>query len=504
MKQNKIYANDWLEWHPYKQATAVDQYYISLANRIYRILNQSNIAVDPRVKNEDLLRMAGCLTAYFEDVISQIGIWRAFTTECQRLYGKFLPFYDLEEVSYFNDEINEEDIRFLLWHHIQQTRDESVVNPENPTIQLVAEDIYNLLAEEYEIAPENEKLQAFFSPNNRYDTFFDYRKLLEWFHYHCYFNAFNIREMIETIDAEEEEEWDNQKYTAQQCNVFRYSITSNLCFISRNNMLSLTTPEWLSRIYGPEYQQAKCFAEVIQKAHAFYVFNKKDELFIYVTDMRTNEKLRIERSSLGDISTLTPNHSAITCTLAQYNGEWHQYGAMLCHPEEDIPKMKEMIKDEAIQDGETHKLYDTFMKQCKGIPFIFISSHEEHLHFLKQKLKFKLPADFCLPKDYPEKCMLTVTRNKGMLVISQGLACIKDKRNPFYDAEEAEKEAFSLYTIKEMCPIELLYYLHDNGMLPDACLKSLQGTEHGKRLLENNYDFFIRYFLQCCREKDLN
>lgn len=503
MKKNRIYINEWMEYHPYGRATTVDHYYNNLANWVYKILHQSHISKDPLVEDRDLRRMACCLTAHFEDVISQIGIWKAFTTECKRLYGKPLPFYYISEEDYFEDETNEEDIRFLLWHHIQQTRDKSVVNPENPTIQEVAEKIHHLLMDEYETAPENEQLQDFFSPDNRYDTFFDYRELLEWFHYHCYFNAFNSREMEELINAEEED-WEEKGYTHKQNKAIQYAITINMCFVGRSNMLSLTTPEWLSHIYGPEYQQAKCLGEVVTKKNTSYLFNKEDEHFVYVTDMCTKEKLRIERSSMGDTSMLVPERSGITCTLARYNGEWQQYGAMMCHTEEDMSKVKMLLKDEAIREKETSKLYNTFMRKCKQIPFIYISSREEHLHFLKQELGFDLPADFCLPDDYPEKCILAVDRNQGLLVIDQRLACIKDKRSPFYDIEKAENEAFSFYTQPGLCPFEILCYLHDNRMLPDAGLKSLKGKEYGRIFLQNNYDFFTRYFLQRCREKDLN
>lgn len=501
MKQSRIFINEWLEWHPYQQTTAVDKYYTNLANRIYKILTKSPIANDLKVKEEDLRMLACCLTAYFEDVISEIGIWKAFTTECKRIYGKSLPFYDLQEEAYLEDETNEEDVRFLIWHHIQQTRDGSVVNPENPIIEVAAVLIHNLLIDEYNNAPENERLQAFLNPDNRYDTFFEYRELLQWFHYQCYFNAFNYRELEEVID-EEEEAWAEKEYTHTQCKIFQYSITVDLCFSSRNNMLSLTSPEWLSRIYGSEFQQAKCFEDVVRKEQSLYLFQKEEEGFVYVMDVRTEKELRIERSSMSDTNVLIPNQSYFVCILARYNTDWHQYGALLKVTEEDLLKLKAVFNEEDKQLEEAGKLYDTFMKKCNQVPFVIMRSHEEYLRFLQEDLNYTLQESELLLKKVPKECLLTPHREKG-LIVCRAISSIKTSLNPFYDAKIAEEEAFNFYTKDGFCPFELICYLHDNDLLPDAGLKSLKGKEHGKKLIKENWDFFTRYFLQRCREKDL-
>lgn len=113
----KIYPKKWLELHPYKQTNSVDQYYVGIANEIHKRLYSSTIA-DAFEEEENIRYTSLCLAAWFEDVISQTGIWQAFTAECRKRYGTYLPFYPIKG-DYFPDEINLEDIRFLLWHHIQ-------------------------------------------------------------------------------------------------------------------------------------------------------------------------------------------------------------------------------------------------------------------------------------------------------------------------------------------------------------------------------------------------
>lgn len=76
--------------------------------------------------------MALTLAHYLEDVISDFGLWAAFTSKHRELYGKYLPFYTIDEENYYCDEINPEDVRFLIWMVLQKSKETTFCNPENP------------------------------------------------------------------------------------------------------------------------------------------------------------------------------------------------------------------------------------------------------------------------------------------------------------------------------------------------------------------------------------
>lgn len=120
---NKLYTKDWLKLHPYKQVDSVDQYYTKIANQIYLILKKTLQDKNTEFMGDLSLRIA----AWFEDVISRTGIWETFTEQCERLYGSRLPFYPLGD-DYYPDEVNVEDIRFLLWHFYQRQITERFLN----------------------------------------------------------------------------------------------------------------------------------------------------------------------------------------------------------------------------------------------------------------------------------------------------------------------------------------------------------------------------------------
>lgn len=117
MKNTKIYPKDWLQLHPYKQSGPTDLYYTRIANQIHEIMEHTDLVNS--FEKEDAIQVSMRMAAYFEDVISGLNIWRAFITQYKELTGNYVPFYTVSD-HYYDDEANFEDVRFLLWHYLQQ------------------------------------------------------------------------------------------------------------------------------------------------------------------------------------------------------------------------------------------------------------------------------------------------------------------------------------------------------------------------------------------------
>ena len=71
MKNIKIFPKDWLQLHPYKQSTPVDSYYTGIANRIYDIMEKTELVNS--FEGEETKQICIRMAAYFEDVISGMG-----------------------------------------------------------------------------------------------------------------------------------------------------------------------------------------------------------------------------------------------------------------------------------------------------------------------------------------------------------------------------------------------------------------------------------------------
>ena len=500
----KIYPKKWLELHPYKQTNSVDQYYVGIANEIHKRLYSSTIA-DAFEEEENIRYTSLCLAAWFEDVISQTGIWQAFTAECRKRYGAYLPFYPIKG-DYFPDEINLEDIRFLLWHHIQYLcRGISAINPENPGIEQTAQEIYGLLAEEYETAPENERMQEFlYHSAMGEEDFFRYREILDWFHYQCYFNIENVAQCRD----EAERLLDDEKITPEMAETLIYATRTSLTFKGRRNLLSLTSPEWLALI-GKAHPEHQLWGKVKARENSCYLLEKEDDEFLYVKDLCSEDegefKITKKSLNLSAIRSREAGKSTLICELIYFGNAWWQCGMLLENKYDQ--KMAEYVDDLTKQKEKTNEkaTFHDFIKASGGKSFVFCQSQEEISDFLLNKMGYGLKEDLDIPRIHTETgAMLMANPHTGLHIQFKLCECIKSPDNPYYNKEEAEKNAIMFIVNPDVIPYQLSCILQDEGMLPDAYLNSLQGKEYGQEFIRKNAHFLTDYFHYRCREKDFD
>ena len=500
----KIYPKKWLELHPYKQTNSVDQYYVGIANEIHKRLYSSTIA-DAFEEEENIRYTSLCLAAWFEDVISQTGIWQAFTAECRKRYGAYLPFYPIKG-DYFPDEINLEDIRFLLWHHIQYLcRGISAINPENPGIEQTAQEIYGLLAEEYETAPENERMQEFlYHSAMGEEDFFHYREILDWFHYQCYFNIENVAQCRD----EAERLLDDEKITPEMAETLIYATRTSLTFKGRRNLLSLTSPEWLALI-GNAHPEHQLWGKVKVRENSCYLLEKEDDRYLYVKDLCSEDegefKITKKSLNLSAIRSREVGKSTLICELIYFGNAWWQCGMLLENKYNQ--KMAEYVDDLTKQKEKTNEkaAFHDFIKASGEKSFVFCQSQEEISDFLLNKMDYNLKEGLDIPRINTENgAMLMADPHTGLHIQFKLCECIKSPDNPYYNKEEAEKNAIMFIVNPDIIPYQLSCILQDEGMLPDAYLNSLQRKEYGQEFIRKNAHFLTDYFHYRCREKDFD
>lgn len=192
MNRPAIYPKDWLEIHPYKVHQASDAYFVALANKLYKVCNL------PSLSPVGCRRLCLYLAAYLEDQISGLGLWKAFITEHTSFYGTALPFYTLS-ADYVPDEVNVEDVCFLIWNTWQKDLSEhNYINPSEEVILQQANCFINILNTAYEEAPENELLQNFF---RSFDSLEEADKKLTWLFGHTYLTEPSMLPYIERVEG---------------------------------------------------------------------------------------------------------------------------------------------------------------------------------------------------------------------------------------------------------------------------------------------------------------
>lgn len=249
MKNIKIFPKDWMQLHPYKQSTPVDSYYTNIANRIYDILHETELSNS--FEGDETKQICIRMAAYFEDVISELGIWRAFILAHKELYGKYLPFYTPDD-HYYDDEANFEDVRFLLWHFTQQYhgyRKGTFVSPDNPVNEWTARLIYQLFCDEWTTAPENERMKRYFTNEMRYQTMEALNPILTWFHYDMYLFTRSNEELTEYAKTF----WKQGNGSQEELTMMLMNLHEQLAYVGRSEFLRFTAPQWFAKLLPADH-----------------------------------------------------------------------------------------------------------------------------------------------------------------------------------------------------------------------------------------------------------
>ena len=509
-----IFTKDWMAMHPYEKPDEVDQYYTELANEIFHALDETCFTHNFQ-SLDDAKQLALCIAGYFEDVISGTCIWKTFTAECMKRYGAHIPFYEKEKefienplvedgAAYDPDEINLADIKFLCWHHYQQSS-----NVQEPvpflfgTMELAAKMTYNLLDKEYETAPENERLYDFLCelPADE-NKFYEYRDVLAWFHYSCYFNINNRHRLQSELQ---------QLANSQQGlnELIAYSIQIEHTMASRYNLLAFTSAEWLAKV-SEHHPAHKLWTDIDYKSTRAFQMVKEDEDSFYLKDLYEEGseedllQLRKDSTTIEDATPFLSGEQVIVTNLFKFGGKWWQTGALLNPLYEEN---KERI--EAEKDRLSHKrgIHDYNLLKAKGYgdKFVFLEDVKTLKTFLDD-IGIELPKDIRFPQKYEKGITVCGSPYVGITVSFGTAHCIASPDNPYYNAERAESDSFDIISgINRAFPYETVCKLIESGMLSDANLFASKYVKaEGLKITQAHLQFLADYYLLGRKDKDLS
>lgn len=134
---------------------------------------------------------------------------------------------------------------------------------------------------------------------------------------------------------------------------------------------------------------------------------------------------------------------------------------------------------------------ETFLKHSNKKQIVYLKDYEEMCRFCVDKLMWGDDGDSFMPDLADEKDFVFFANPKGLLLAPRISACFRDECNTGYNREIAEREGFKLFYTPGLCPIDLLHYAMQHGLLPDAAFP----FENGNSLLQENWDFIARRYL---------
>ena len=115
-QQYHIDEHEWKLTHPQAISCGSDRYYVKLTNRLIDRLATLRIPNPPA----DLIKVTALsVAAYLEDLVNDFGVWNAFRNLYRSIYGSMLPFYNCDHEEYLTDNVNLEDLKFIVWQSFE-------------------------------------------------------------------------------------------------------------------------------------------------------------------------------------------------------------------------------------------------------------------------------------------------------------------------------------------------------------------------------------------------
>ena len=520
VQTNRIFGKDWLQYHPYDDVTSIDNYYIGLCNHVLKIILQSEIAkfID---NSKEEKKIACVLVSYFEDVISETQLFSAFTRLHNRMYGKKLPFYEISD-DYYDDEVNIHDIYFLIWYQISVQNKDIIIDPcfENSEAFLDAvTEIDNLFNNEFEKAPQNDRLQKYLQISADSDVK-SVREKISFIACKSYLWESVFDNYIkEVLDKYKEKSKGKDIIVLDEHTEMKiYDQRIHFYFNEYLPLLSMRVNDYYAEVLGNENTEYQFIKNISKRIFGSFLIRKIDRDGFLIEHLTSKKQLRLsnEFTSLQGIK-LIENETVLSLGLVKWkNDVWQNQGGCIINTltelkGEDIIS-RHLFDDENQKLESIQQLEKAFLELTDGKRMVYFRGKraysEFHLKLARKHAKIVKPdiTDQELDKTY-KNLIAQIERNLpfeddetfgiffnsigGIEIYMEGvISCMKDKNNPYYDAHD-EFDLCDLIIIDTFSK-EFINYILENDLINLNC-GDYENPDMFKIIMEN-LDFLLRFY----------
>lgn len=512
MKKNSIYIQQWLQFHPYESPVKSDYYYLAICNEVDDYLKVAGDKLFSDKKKENRKGLAIMLTCWFEDLVSELGIWKAFIQNHQRLYGKYLPFMHSDE-EYYEDEINPDDIRFLIWYFLTiQDFETLTYSPESDLLIVLSEAIYAYFDKEWDEAPVNTSLKSFLDLDADAD-FYDVRLVMDW----LVLNSYPFKYLGEINESKKidfaNQLIQNKEFPKSSIEPLLFKMHDDTVHGTRTHLLAMKGKEWLAWTLGPEHPLHKPLLDMSEKKDSLYLFLEEKNKTLRFKHIASGTILDVTKESM-DNNNFIPDKTILTTAFVNWKGEWWYSGTYAANTITDEILLEEtadpyaasLFIDESKKREAIKEQYQSFLEfnQDKPINFFrdmkalhgfirdFFRYHNEKISGKPQK---EGSASTGFDKSLLEgerkdetNIILFFNKNSGLEIAFYG-EYIADENNPCYNPDHEPMEEANLF-FDDAVSKELVEYVLENYKISF----NLFPNDNDNQLLFDNLDFILRFY----------
>ena len=520
MKVKRIYIKDWVALKPYDNHSITDNYYLKISNEVKKVLFLEYGEVLAYYLNENDIDLMSCfLVSYFEDIISETHIFTAFTNKHQELYNKKLPFFDTS--AYYEDEINIQDIQFLIWYFLNTIQNRQFINPNKEVFYKMANDIMLILEDEYEYAPENKVLKKYYTLSKDETDFYKGREMIDAVLFRTYFFHTDTQQTLSEIEKEMIESSKNDE------NLLSYLRDNRdaLLFSSKTKLLSFSGQEWVAEILGKKHPLYNDYLTISPKIRGYFLYKGQDDKNVFIEHIASGKKFNLTKKSFDNGHFLTEIDMIIYLGIVLWKEEWwfsgiffvQDFNADLILDEKNSIESRRMVNFLDHKDDEVIKTldlqYQAFLDFNNGNQIAFLPADrvndyaKEYIEFYNNSLNLSKKEireakerskkdgffggndtnELNFNEDF-ETALAFFNPKSGLEIAFEVNSAFPAKENKYFDKTKSKEHILRLFMADELST-ELVMYCVDNYKNKIPFFKE----DEGKFLLKD-LDFLLRFF----------
>ena len=486
---SKITIHDWQHTHPFGLSCSSDKYYVELVNRIISKILDYRIYNPPFELYETI---AISVAAYLEDLVNDFGVWNAFRNLYKTTYGTWLPFYDCEHKDYMPDNINIEDIRYIIWQCFARCgqNEGRTFSPYSEGVIKLADTIYDDVVDEYEKAPESRRIADYINKKIRSNDYIDIRNLSLWL---------NINNPLIAVPMMQEEVNAELKNIPPYIDrsMGEYMVECIYSWSDASGPLGISTCRYIAQMCRDRglNDRAEMIDEIKVKSIQNYETVKFSRKEIILKDVFDRE-YTIDRRSLGKT-----NHDqdakGYKAQLVFYNGLWNFNGISNILTASEIARSR---TDKIVTHEMTPPMHDMLSR--------IIEKHDGQRVFYCKTMKdvskiTELPnADenmqprhidgTSIDNDELHDIVLLLSLEDGPKMLQECAPYFKIKGNRKFSVKKSRESGINVFF--NGLPDDIAKYIQDNDLTPEISIFASQGEDVGHAIVHDNLRFLCGFY----------
>ncbi|MGL5635248.1 MAG: DUF3843 family protein, partial [Bacteroidales bacterium] len=392
------------------------------------------------------------------------------------------PYFDIDE-NYIEDEVNQQDIQFIIWFTLQNSMDKGFVfDPCDLYITRLTECFYPVLLDAYETIPESEDLRSLIWTDVLEKDSGVYSDIVYWLYEQSYLLA------PSRLKFENELETFLKSYAGR---VSEREIQHLALGFHKEQMLTkpmgplaLTIPEWIVAMAGvEEKRKVKKLSEVqVLSSRYFQIVSESNKSYI-INSSEGDEKLKLAKDTFPSVLSLQKG-DCLKSALIFFNGAWNILHSLITVSEDDYVNQKALVQKHKQDATVSNDLFKSIAGR-RGV--LYYSTFADFVSDFKVYEPYLSKID---PEIY--KNILVISTSEEGLTIAPGVASyIKDPKNPLFDKELTAEKGIDLIAFSYTCSESLLRILFNGKRLSDVQFVS-EVDRKGKKRLQDNIEFTAR------------